>query len=191
MGGHQLAFHQPNFKFWFLPASKCDHKEQRISHCFGKVLTVPTPRCTVRMKLDKVTILSKLGGEPALVAAVDQFYSRLLEEDQLKEFFEGRNIARLKAHQLNFMRFAFTQIPEGLDVPDLILTKHEELFKMGMNGTHFDLVAGHFVATLEGLKVDADTISEAVAVISPLRTVFVQGAAKYGKKSCFSRVFGC
>ena len=131
----------------------------------------------------KTTVLEQLGGEPALVAAVDAFYARLLEDAKLQPFFVGRNIPRLKAHQLNFMRFAFTKIPDDLDVPGLILTKHKSLFAMGLDETHFDVVAGHFVTTLEGLKVKPEAIAAAVAVIGPLRSVFAQGAVKYGKKA--------
>lgn len=129
---------------------------------------------------DKKTILEKLGGESALEAAVENFYGRLLEDTSLQKFFVGRNLSRLKAHQFNFMRTAFTKIPDDLDVPALILEKHTELFRLGLNASHFDTVAGHFVATLEGLKVAPEVITEAVGVISPLRPVFAKGAVEYG-----------
>jgi len=127
---------------------------------------------------DKTTLKERLGGEVALRAAVDLFYERLVADERLKPFFAGINIKLLKWHQYNFMNIAFTKIPEGLDVPLLICTKHERLFQMGMSETHFDIVAGHFIETLKALGVTQPLIDEAVGVIAPLRPVFVEGAKK-------------
>lgn len=51
-------------------------------------------------------LLERIGGTEALRAAVDEFYSRLLEDEALKPFFEGVNIKLLKWHQYNFMSIA-------------------------------------------------------------------------------------
>ena len=130
----------------------------------------------------RVTLKERLGGEDALRAAVDLFYERLTADERLKPFFAGVNMKLLKWHQYHFMSIAFTKIPEDMDVPLLICTKHERLFQMGLNETHFDIVAGHFVETLKGLGVTQPLIDEAVGVIAPLRCVFVEGAKKAQKK---------
>lgn len=74
------------------------------------------------------------------------------------------------------MMIAFTKIPDDLDVGKYIAEKHERLFAIGVNETHFDSVAGHFVATLQGLQVSQNLIDQAVGVIGPLRPVFEAGA---------------
>jgi hypothetical protein len=38
----------------------------------------------------------------------------------LARFFEGTSLQRVKAHQFNFMRMAFTEIPPGMDIVDTI-----------------------------------------------------------------------
>jgi hemoglobin len=124
----------------------------------------------------KETLLKKLGGQEALKAAVDIFYERLIKDDVLAEFFVGVDMALLKWHQLNFMSIAFTEIPKGLNVAKLISDKHARLFDMGLCEKHFDIVAGHFVGTLESLGVTKDLIDEAVGVIAPLRPCFIEGA---------------
>jgi hypothetical protein len=47
---------------------------------------------------------------------VDEFYQRVVADPALERFFEGTSLQRLKAHQFNFMRMAFTEIPPGMDV---------------------------------------------------------------------------
>ena len=124
------------------------------------------------------TLLDNLGGEPALRAAVDEFYARLIVDPELEPFFVDVNVERLKKHQYIFMSTAFTKIPEDMDVAGLISTKHARLFEMGLNERHFDIVAGHFVGTLQSLNVDPALIDEAAGVILPLRPVFVDCASK-------------
>lgn len=79
------------------------------------------------------------------------------------------------------MRIAFTGIPEGLDVANLVLTKHARLFRMGIDENTFDQVAGHLVATLKNLGVPSNLIDEVVGVVGPLRPVFAQGRKVYSK----------
>ena len=119
------------------------------------------------------TLLERLGGEPALDEAVDLFYDRLVDDPVLENFFEGRDMSRLRRHQAKFMKIAFTGIPEGMDVEKLIFRAHRRLFeKEGLNASHFDLVAGHLVDTLQSLGIAADLIDEVVAIVGPLRAVF-------------------
>ena len=115
-------------------------------------------------------------------AAVDVFYSKVVADEKLVGFFKGVNIETLKDHQRKFLRMAFTTIPKSINVEEFMYDKHKRLFLEGLSEVHFDLVAGHFVATLEQLNVPADLIKEATDIVVPLRPIFEQGAAK-AKKS--------
>lgn len=123
-------------------------------------------------------LLDRLGGESALKTTVYDFYSRLLEDEQLAPFFKGHDMKALKEHQIKFLTIAFTHIPEDLDVAKLIAEKHMKLFEKGLNETHFDLVAGHLVATLEHLNVPKSEIEEVVGIVGSLREVFESNAKK-------------
>lgn len=128
-------------------------------------------------------LFDRLGGIDAVKAAVEEFYTRILADEKLAFFFEGTSMAALKAHQLSFMKVAFTEIPEDLDVAALMLEKHDRLFKeKGLNETHFDLVAGHLIGALEHLKVPQDLIDEAIGIVATLRPVFEEGG-KLAKES--------
>jgi len=123
----------------------------------------------------KETLLVRLGGEPALRAAVDLFYDKLLQQKSLFKFFKGVSMDRLKDHQYDFMAIAFTEIPNDLNVLELIRTKHSRMIDdLGMDENHFDTVAGQFVETLKELKVPQTEIDEAVAVVLPLRAAFMK-----------------
>jgi hemoglobin len=124
-------------------------------------------------------LLTRIGGSPALEAAVEIFYEKLVADEMLAKFFEGVNLDKLKSHQRKFLAIALTEIPKDLDVASMMKDKHKRLFVMGLNETHFDLVAGHLVATLKGLQVPDALVDEVVGVIAPLRPVFENGKKEY------------
>lgn len=125
-------------------------------------------------------LLNKIGGKHILHQAVDLFYRKLVEDPHLEPFFRHANVAILKWHQFNIMSIAFTQVPDNVNVKDLILSKHRPLFEQhycGLNETHFDIVLQHFCDTLTELDVDSNVIEDAKAVVAPLRDVFAHGQA--------------
>lgn len=127
------------------------------------------------------TLFERLGGVEAVRLAVAEFYQRILADPKLQGFFDNTTMAALRLHQLEFMKIAFTEIPQDLDVAALLTEKHKSLFERGLNGEHFDFVAGHFVGALQHLGVNQDLIDEAAGVVLPLRGVFVQGAETFGQ----------
>ena len=124
------------------------------------------------MKKDTTTLLDRLGGNAALDAAIEELYFRLVCDEELLVFFEGVDLALLKAHQTRFMRLAFTKIPPNVDVCEMIARAHGRLFRMGLSAEHFDMVAAHLVETLQVLGISQELIDEVVAVVGPLRAVF-------------------
>ena len=120
----------------------------------------------------KEVLLDRLGGQAALKGVVYEFYGRMLEDEDLAPFFQYTDLNKLRDHQYKFMEIAFTGIPPDMDVAAYLGEKHERLFEKGLNAQHFDLVAGHLVATLQHLHVKQDVIDDVVATIGPLRVVF-------------------
>jgi hypothetical protein len=53
-----------------------------------------------------MSIYDSIGGAPAIRAAVDDFYARLLADRQLAAFFTGTDLRRLKAHQRAYIAAA-------------------------------------------------------------------------------------
>jgi len=134
--------------------------------------------------MSKPALFERLGGVPAVRAALNIFYDRLVNDERLSFFFRGSSIHSLKIHQLQFFKIALTEIPKDLDVAALLIEKHIRLFKhRGLNEGHFDLVAVHLIETLQSLGVGKDLIDETVAIVGPLRAAFEKGAKTYGGNS--------
>jgi hemoglobin len=145
----------------------------------NEVVAVLAPLRPVFENGAKKTLLARIGGPAALEAAVDIFYEKLVADPSLAKFFEGINVKKLKLHQRGFLTLALTEIPDEVDVSGSMARKHERLFAMGLDENHFDSVAGHLVSTLDELQVMRENIDEIVAIISPLRAVFEEGAKQH------------
>lgn len=159
----------PNVKRLFL-LEKVE-KGQVLHCCVGRSMSE---------RINK-TLLSRLGGEAAVRAVVDSFYDRLRADKSITFFFEGIEMSLMKIHQVEFFTIAFTGFPEGVDVGEIMIEAHRRLFQIqGLNEEHFDIIAGHLVATLENYSVPPELINEAVGVVVPLRAAFELGAQIYG-----------
>ena len=77
----------------------------------------------------KVHLLEKIGGPAALEAAVEIFYEKIVADPNVAKFFDGVDMDKLKAHQRDFLTLALTEVPEGVDVPKMMDTKHSRFFK--------------------------------------------------------------
>jgi hemoglobin len=109
-----------------------------------------------------------IGGAPAVRAAVDDFYARLLADRQLAAFFTGTDLQRLKAHQRAFIAAAIGG-PEIFTGRELA-SAHAGL---GIGDGDFDAVVGHLVGTLTALGVPENTIEQIGEALAPLRGAIV------------------
>jgi hemoglobin len=111
-----------------------------------------------------MSIYESIGGAPAVRAAVDDFYARVLADERLAPFFTDTDLPRLKAHQRAFIAAAVggPEIFAGRDMA----SAHAGL---GIGNGDFDAVVGHLVGTLTGLGVPEDTIGQIGGALAPLR----------------------
>ncbi len=115
-----------------------------------------------------MSIFDAIGGAPAVAAAVDDFYSRVLGDPALAPFFDTTDMTRLKAHQRAFLAAAIggPELYSGRDMSGA----HAGL---GISDDDFDAVVGHLVATLTGLGVPSETIEQIGGALAPLRSYIV------------------
>ena len=118
----------------------------------------------------KRTIYDEIGGEPAVTAVVDEFYTRLLADADLLSYFEGRDMKRLKAHQRALVTVALGGTSEEYN-GRMMHPAHA-----GMSITHeaFDRVLDHLASVLADAGVPAVTTAKILAILQPLRTDVVQ-----------------
>jgi hemoglobin len=118
------------------------------------------------------TIYDEIGGAPAVNAVVDAFYERLIADADLMAYFDGRDMARLKAHQRALVTVALGGTSEEYS-GRMMQPAHA-----GLAITHeaFDKVLDHLLAVLTGAGVSPVTSAKILAILQPLRTDVVQSS---------------
>jgi hemoglobin len=114
------------------------------------------------------SIYDAIGGAPAVGAAVDDFYLRVVADPDLAPFFDTTDLRRLKTHQRAF-------IAAALGGPELYAGRDMAAAHAGMSisDRDFDAVVGHLVDTLTALAVPAEIIGQIGAALAPLRDQIV------------------
>jgi len=113
------------------------------------------------------SLYERLGGAPAMEAAVDIFYRKVLTDDRISRFFEDVDMDRQAAKQKAFLTMV-TGGPAhytGLDMRK----GHAHLVAQGLNDDHFDAVVELLAGTLTELGADANDIAEVGALANSVR----------------------
>lgn len=139
-------------------------------------MTLIVTQCTLRSSRVRpvlsssamTTLYEKIGGEAAVMAAVDLFYKKVLDDKVTKPFFEGLDMNKQIEKQVAFMTVAFGG-PDEYKGRDL-RSAHAGLVKnKGLSDEHFDAVAKHLDATLIELGVAQDLVDEAMGIVAGTR----------------------
>ena|SRR5437867_7091838 len=114
------------------------------------------------------SLYERIGGQAAIVAAVDLFYKKVIEDELTRPFFEGLDMDALIRKQVAFMTWAFGGPEEWKGRP--LRQAHAGLVAdKGLGDAHFDRVAEHLDATLRELGVGDTERGEALAIIAGAR----------------------
>jgi hemoglobin len=112
-------------------------------------------------------LFDRLGGAPAVDAAVDIFYRKVLMDDRISHFFEDVDMERQAAKQKGFLTMV-TGGPVNYTGADM-RTGHAHLVAKGLNDSHVDAVIELLAETLKELgAADAD-IAEVGALANSVR----------------------
>jgi hemoglobin len=114
------------------------------------------------------SVYEQIGGEPAMAAAVEVFYRKVLADDRISHFFEDVDMERQAAKQKAFLTMV-TGGPASYSGRDM-RAGHAHLVKRGLNDEHFNAVAGHLKDTLEELGVPAPLVAQVLAIAESART---------------------
>lgn len=110
-----------------------------------------------------MTIYEQIGGQEALIVVVDDFYVRVLADEELAGFFAGSNMSRLKGKQVEFFAAALggPALYSGLSMRDAHRGR-------GIGLSHFQRVAGHLSDALAAAGVPAELVGQIIGAIAPL-----------------------
>ena len=105
------------------------------------------------------SIYQRLGGQPAIDAAVELFYKKVLADKSVNHFFDDININKQRAKQKQFLAAAF-----GDPVPYTGKDMRKAHAHLDLKESDFNTIAGHLQATLQELKINDKLIGEVMAV---------------------------
>lgn len=118
--------------------------------------------------MSETPLFERLGGKPAVEAAVDKFYDRVLEDDRIKHFFDGIDMSKQRGHQKAFLTHAFGG-SSNYDGRSMREAHRRLVEKLGMTDKHFDAVIDDLGAALRDLGVAEDLVQEVAAIAESVR----------------------
>ena len=116
----------------------------------------------------EISLYYAIGGRPAVVAAVDNFFARLLDDPVLGPYFPNGVDVKHRRFVVTFLGQALGG-PERYHGPDLGRA-HAHL---GITDALFDRTAGHLDATLEELGVPRGLVNRIIGIVAGLRPTLV------------------
>jgi len=114
-----------------------------------------------------VALYDELGGAPAISAALDRFYPKILGDPLLAPYFDGVDMVHLKTMAEAFLAMAF-EGPQEYHGAGLRAV-HERPRHQGMGDAEFDRFMAHFGATLRELGVPDHNIQRVAAIAEGAR----------------------
>ena len=113
------------------------------------------------------SIYEQIGGEPAMQAAVELFYRKVLSDESIAHFFDDVDMDLQMAKQKGFL----TMVTGGPNeyTGKTMREGHKHLLERGLNDEHVTTVIKHLGATLEELGVPGELIEQVAAVAESVR----------------------
>jgi hemoglobin len=94
-----------------------------------------------------------IGGRSTIEAATELFYNKVLQDQNLHDFFDGIDMAHLRSRQAMFISMLLAgRVYTGRSLHDA----HDSSRNNGLNDAHFDLFLRHFRAALEEVGVKSE-----------------------------------
>ena len=114
------------------------------------------------------SVYERIGGQGAIMAAVDRFYEKVMADELTRPFFTALDMQAQAKKQIAFMTWALGGPAEyrGRDLTQA----HAALVRdKGLGDVHFDAIAKHLEATLLELGVARELIDEALGIVGGTR----------------------
>ncbi|QLG28874.1 group 1 truncated hemoglobin [Halorarum halophilum] len=110
------------------------------------------------------TIYHEIGGREAVENVVDDFYDRVLSDEQLAEYFEGMDMRELRAHQAQFIS-SVAGGPTDYSGADM----REAHAHLDIDEEDFDTVATYLERALRTNGVGTENVEAIMAAVADLK----------------------
>src|SRR5215510_14952919 len=122
---------------------------------------------TTLKTMEAKTLYEQLGGAPAVDAAVDVFYRKVLSDDRVSRFFDDVDMDRQIAKQKAFLTMVFGG-PVAYTGKDM-RTGHAHLLERGLNDSHVDAVIELLGESLREVGAPEHLIAKVAAIAESAR----------------------
>jgi len=112
-------------------------------------------------------LYERIGGQPAVDAAVELFYRKVLSDDRISQFFDGVDMEEQINKQKGFLTMVFGG-PNNYTGKDM-REGHKHLVERGLNDSHVDAVIELLGETLKELGVSDADIQEVAGIANGAR----------------------
>ncbi|MGE5112819.1 MAG: group I truncated hemoglobin [Acidobacteriaceae bacterium] len=120
-------------------------------------------------------LYENIGGNRTIWAATESFYRRVLNDPELRPFFESVDMAKLVAGQSMFLTMLLggKVVYTGKDIG----AAHARVRDLGLTGSHFDSFLKHFRAALDEVGVKPDKAEEVIKLLQAKRSTILRQQA--------------
>lgn len=169
-------------------ASKSHNFSFIIFTAYIKNMNFDQPKCSEHLRAT-LCLYDMIGGERALESIIDVAFARMVDDSNLSYFLGGINFESAKDYLIEFFTIILKHgLPSDTTNMDMEVFQHlEGIFTLGFAESHFDLMIGHLVLTLEHFAVTRLTIVEIVRNISPLRRLITLGVHEVSQRQARAR----
>ena len=128
-----------------------------------------------RLQHDEDTMIENLyelvGGHCTIETATKLFYDKVLQDDSLRHFFEGVDMAHIRSRQAMLVSMLLGgRVYTGKNIHDA----HAHSRDHGLNDAHFDLFLKHFRAALEEVGVKPENAEKVMKRLESKRGTVVE-----------------
>src|SRR5271154_1662231 len=109
------------------------------------------------------SIYGKIGGHEAIRSIVEDFYVRVLADQQLCGFFGGTNTTHLKDQQTEFFAAVL-----GAPITYTGAPMKQVHQGRGITVYHFNLMVAHLAGALAAAEVPSETVTDILSIVTPL-----------------------
>ncbi len=117
--------------------------------------------------MEATTLYEQLGGAPAVDAAVDVFYRKVLSDDRVSHFFDDVDMDRQIAKQKSFLTMVFGG-PVAYTGKDM-RAAHSHLVARGLNDSHVNAVIELLGESLREVGAPESLIAKVASVAESAR----------------------
>ena len=115
------------------------------------------------------SLFLRIGGDQTLLAAVDKFYSKVLQSEMVSHFFSNLDVNKQKKMMFNFLAYSFHSPYHAYDGRNMSDAHKNLVVNKGLNDNHFDEMVKLMKESLQEMNISEHLIDQAIEQVEGIR----------------------